>query len=534
MVRVGGFPEAVIKTMTNNVDLEMVRKQQNNPAFWDELAGEAQFGWGKDLPDGAFDGFVEVVAQLADRTIAGPPKKETLRDAMERVGLEQSTIGIMCEQLDLGMVKAQLGNTQALLTTILTTTCLAGVSLTDCLWTCAGNSGFWEDIGGAEWAMTLQDGQLAMFVLNLQLVCDPTHTAEAQGVLFPSVEAMIKELPDAAASVEAEPGDRNHWPFPSFAVAELRLDPGHRRKARAQEKKKTNMCKFKVLAKMTAAQVGALDVEKRELDEKRAVKQKIIADRRQAEKDEEERIKAEAIEAMGIDALGPMPMAEPGAYHALVDATEHRIPILAAQPGTEQDGTDSGKASSYHVFAPPMRENLHMDEARKRRAHVHCDRYDFSFSDNASRRTAWHGSNATKEDFLRMGLNSLTGGYENFPSVGDKKQGANKYAAEIMAERTMQEVEIRKQMLEQTSRRLVEEGWNDTGADVAAESLQLQSEIMASMDRSKIKQPPVQKAPILWKGKGKDAAASLVETNRTYSGTCHTIHQFAAMFGSIL
>ena len=53
--------------------------------------------------------------------------------------------------------------------------------------------------------------------------------------------------------------------------------------------------------------------------------------------------------------------------------------VLEAQPGTERVGTEMGKASSYYVFAPPLRENLHMDEARRRRAPVHCDRYDFSF-----------------------------------------------------------------------------------------------------------------------------------------------------------
>lgn len=279
---------------------------------------------------------------------------------------------------------------------------------------------------------------------------------------------------------------------------------------------------------MTQAQVGSLDVEKRELDAQRAAKQQIIAYRRQAEKDEEDRIAREAIEALGIDALGPMPMAEPGSYHALVDATEHRVPILAAQPGTEQDGAESGKASSYHVFAPPMRENLHMDEARKRRAHVHCDRYDFSFSDKASRRTAWHGTNTTKEEFLRMGMNPLTGAYKVFPSTEEKTKAGNKYAAEIMTERMLTEVSIRKQMLEQSARlaqstdQIAPEGWNDTGANVTTESLQLQSEIMASMDRSKVRRPALQKAPILWKGKGKDAAASLVETNRMFELSDHT------------
>ena len=77
---------------------------------------------------------------------------------------------------------------------------------------------------------------------------------------------------------------------------------------------------------MTAAQAGALDTEKREKDAIIAAKQKIIEDRRQAEKDEEERQKAAAIEALGIDAIGPRPAKEPGEFHQLVDATEHRVP----------------------------------------------------------------------------------------------------------------------------------------------------------------------------------------------------------------
>ena len=49
LVRVGGFPEHVMKTLTDNIDLEMVKKQRNNASFWSELAGEAQFGWGAYL-----------------------------------------------------------------------------------------------------------------------------------------------------------------------------------------------------------------------------------------------------------------------------------------------------------------------------------------------------------------------------------------------------------------------------------------------------------------------------------------------------
>ena len=252
--------------------------------------------------EGSFDAFVEAIPRLADPKAKGPPKKETLRDAMERVGLEASTCTIMCAQLDIAMVRAQ-----------------------------AENKAFWEDIAGAEWAMTLVDGQMDMFVLNLKLICDASQQEQAKGVIIPSIKAMLAELPDPTASVTAEPGDKNYWPFPSFTVAELRLEPAHRRKARAQEKKKTNMRKFKVLAKMTAAQAGALDTEKREKDAIIAAKQKIIEDRRQAEKDEEERQKAAAIEALGIDAIGPRPAKEPGEFHQLVDATEHHVPGAFSQ-----------------------------------------------------------------------------------------------------------------------------------------------------------------------------------------------------------
>ena len=48
-----------------------------------------------------------------------------------------------------------------------------------------------------------------------------------------------------------------------------------------------------------------------------------------------------------------------------------------------------------------MREDLHMDAARRGRAAVHCNRYDFFFADAKARSTAWQGTDATKEAFLR-------------------------------------------------------------------------------------------------------------------------------------
>ena len=227
---------------------------------------------------------------------------------------------------------------------------------------------------------------------------------------------------------------------------------------------------------------------------------------------------------MGIDAVGPRPAAEPGSYHQLVDATEHRVPVLEGQPGTEHDGTEMGKASSYHVFAPPMRENLHMDEARKRRAAVHCNRYDFSFRDPKSRRTAWHGTNASKEQFLRTGLDPVSGGYTPFPSSTEKRQGATKYAAEVMAERTRDEAGIRKQLLEHSQKRLLEESWNDSvqSEGNGVENLAMQAEILASIDRSSVRPVRRERAPELWKGKGKDPSASLVDTERMFELSDHT------------
>ena len=364
MQRAKVFEESSIRLFTGQLDMDTVKKHREDKDFWVGLEGEAKFGWGKNLPEGEYDKFVAHVKLLCDPAYKEVvARKETLWDALLRVGFEEETATIFCSQLDIGMVRAK-----------------------------KDDEAFWQDIGGAEWTMALGDGQLAKFVDSLKLICDRDYSPEAEGRLIPCVADMLSQAPDPRT---------DYWPFPSFTTAEMRLEPAHRRKARLQSRKQSNMRKLKVLSRMNLAVISNLDTELREKEARVAEKQKVIADRKAAEAAEEARIKQAAIDAMGIDALGPRPTDEPGLYHQLVDATETRVPVLDEFRGTERDGTSTGKDSSFHAYAPPMREDLHMDAARRGRAAVHCNRYDFFFADAKARSTAWQGTDATKEAFLR-------------------------------------------------------------------------------------------------------------------------------------
>ena len=140
-----------------------------------------------------------------------PPRPErSLYDALLRFGgFGDDAIALLCEQLDLGMLRDRQDDAE-----------------------------FLENLAGSEWAFG-QESVMKRLVTNIHLICDPNWVEEEKGVVVPAVRELV---------AEAEARKQSYWPYSSFQPAVLCEETVTKRKERSAAKKKKNMRKFKVFS----------------------------------------------------------------------------------------------------------------------------------------------------------------------------------------------------------------------------------------------------------------------------------------------